>query len=422
MRSKLNTVLALLTLCSATAQAGTALDKVVAIADNEAIMASDLQQRLAKLQMTYRARGMETPPEDKLTRQALDGLILESIQLQLATKAGVRVSDDQLNQTMENIAQQNGLNLEQFQQVLERQGESYEQTREQVRKELTLKRLEQGSVANKIKVTDQEVDAFMASERGKLIGDEEYHLHHLMLEIASDAPAGTLTEAHHFMAELARDAKTSDFAELAKRRPPAGTRMRGGDLGWRKDLPSIFAKVAPRMAVGEVSSPIENPGALHLIKLVEKRGGTQQVAHQTHVRHILIKPSEIRSDQEAERLATNLRARAAKGEDFAALARTFSEDPGSALAGGDLEWTEAGQMVPEFERVMNATAAGQLSQPFKTKFGWHVLQVLERRVQDVSASAQRQAARNAIQKRKYDEELQSWLRRIRDEAYVEIKK
>ncbi len=420
MRSKLNTALALLALCTAS-HASIPLDKVVAIADNEAIMASDLQQRVTKLQMTYRARGLDAPPEDKLVRQSLDALILESLQLQLAAKNGVRIGDEQLNQTMEDVARQNGMNLEQFQQALERQGQSYAEAREQIRKELTLKRVEQGSVANKIKVTDQEIDGFLASERGKQLGNEEYRLNHIMLEIAANAPAGTQATAERFMKELAREGRTADFAALAKRPSPAGTRMRGGDLGWRKELPSIFAKQVPGMAVGDVVGPIANPGALHLIKLIDKRGGTQQVARQTHVRHILIKPSEIRSDAEAQRLATQLRARIAKGEDFAALAKEFSEDPGSALNGGDLDWTEAGQMVPEFDQVMNETAAGQLSQPFQTKFGWHILQVLERRDQDVSATAQRAAAKNAIYKRKYDDELQSWLRRIRDEAYVEIK-
>lgn len=420
MRSKLNTALALLTLCTAS-HASIPLDKVVAIADNEAIMASDLQQRVAKLQMTYRARGLDAPAEDKLVRQSLDALILESLQLQLAAKNGVRIGDEQLNQTMEDVARQNGMNLEQFQQALERQGQSYAETREQIRKELTLKRVEQGSVANKIKVTDQEIDGFLASERGKQLANEEYRLNHIMLEIAANAPAGTQAAAERFMSDLAREGRNADFAALAKRPSPAGTRMRGGDLGWRKELPSIFAKQVPGMAVGDVVGPIANPGALHLIKLIDKRGGTQQVARQTHVRHILIKPSEIRSDAEAQRLATQLRARIAKGEDFAALAKEFSEDPGSALNGGDLDWTEAGQMVPEFDQVMNETAAGQLSQPFQTKFGWHILQVLERRDQDVSAAAQRAAAKNAIYKRKYDDELQSWLRRIRDEAYVEIK-
>lgn len=420
MCCRFNLIAALLLAGAASVHAATApVDEVAAIVDSEAIMASEVDQRVARL--AANARGEEAPPPEKLRKQALEGLILESIQMQLADRAGVRVGDDQLNQTMEDIAQQNGLNLEQFKQMVEREGQSYPQIREQIRREMVLKRLEQGYIASKIKVTDQEVEGLIASERGKELTSESYHLHHLMLEIATDAPAGTLEKGRAFMKALAADARSADFADLAKRRPPEGTRMRGGDLGWRKQLPGIFADVAPKLAIGEVAGPLENPGALHLIKLVEKRGGAQRTAQQTLVRHILVKPDEVRDLAASEKFAATLRERILRGEDFASIAKEFSDDSGSALEGGDLGWVESGQMVPEFEKMMNATAAGQISRPFRTKYGWHLLEVRERRAHDVSQVALRQIARNSLYKRKYDEELQSWLRRIRDEAYVEIK-
>lgn len=397
------------------------MDRVVAIVDNDAVMASALQERLAAVQAGADSN-QPLPPQEQLQRQILDALILESLQLQMAERAGVRISDDQLNETLSDIARSNNLTLEQFSQALEERGQSYAQAREQIRREMLLKRVQQGNVSNKVRVSEQEVDTFLASEYGKRMNAEEYRLSHLMLEVPEDAPTSTQQAARDFMEQLKRDADGgASFTALSRRAAPAGTTLRGGDLGWRRELPDLFASEVAGMQKNDVRGPLANPGALHLIRLMDKRGGTNRVVHQTHVRHILVKPSEIRTPAETAQLAQSLHQRLQKGEDFAALARQFSEDPGSKLSGGDLGWTQAGQMVPEFEQVMNSTQAKQISQPFESRFGWHILQVLDHREQDMAEESLRNQARNVLFRKKYDEELQSWLRKIRDEAYVEVK-
>lgn len=416
---------ALLAACLGTGLSASAqtqiMDRVVAIVDNDAVMASALQERLAAVQAGADSN-QPLPPQEQLQRQILDALILESLQLQMAERAGVRISDDQLNETLSDIARSNNLTLEQFSQALEERGQSYAQAREQIRREMLLKRVQQGNVSNKVRVSEQEVDTFLASEYGKRMNAEEYRLSHLMLEVPEDAPTSTQQAARDFMEQLKRDADGgASFTSLSRRAAPAGTTLRGGDLGWRRELPDLFASEVAGMQKNDVRGPLANPGALHLIRLMDKRGGTNRVVHQTHVRHILVKPSEIRTPAETAQLAQSLHQRLQKGEDFAALARQFSEDPGSKLSGGDLGWTQAGQMVPEFEQVMNSTQAKQISQPFESRFGWHILQVLDHREQDMAEESLRNQARNVLFRKKYDEELQSWLRKIRDEAYVEVK-
>ncbi|MEJ2533504.1 MAG: peptidylprolyl isomerase [Halioglobus sp.] len=398
------------------------LDQVVAIVDDDVIMASELRERLAAVTENLTARGVEMPPEDVLIRETLDRLILESIQLQKGMRVGVRISEDQLNSAMQRIAAQNRMTLAQFQTALEQQGKSYADMREQVRREMIIQRVQAGNVNQRIQISEQEVKNFLATEEGQNLTQPEYHIMHALLPVSPTASDSQVAAAEAQVNKLLRRIRAGEPFEEVIDSSGGRFTFTGGDLGWRKadDLPSLFADVAPRLQQGETSDPIRSQSGFHLINMKERRG-LEQVVSQTKVRHILVKPSEIMTDEQARKLVAELKARAEAGEDFADLARQYSEDIGSAQEGGDLGWTNPGQMVPEFEQAMAATKVGQISEPVRTQFGWHILQVLDRRKQDMTQEAMRARAMDYLHNRKYQEELDAWLRQIRDEAFVDIK-
>jgi peptidyl-prolyl cis-trans isomerase SurA len=399
------------------------LDRVVAIVDDDIILASEYQYRLQQVEDNLQRQNIQAPPREVVARQVLDRLILEHIQLRMGERAGVRISDEQLNEALTGMARQNGMTLEQFRAKIESEGNSYATIREQVRQEMILSRVQQGNVRSRVQVTDQEVEDYLASEEGQKKTAAVYHIGHVLLPLAKETTLEQEKAAMAFMEELRIRLARGDAFERFMRTPDKTPYpFTGGDLGWRLagDLPSVFVETVPALEPGGVSAPVRSASGLHLVKLFEKRGGGQ-ITQQTKVRHILIKPSEVRSDDQARQLATSLRERIVRGEDFANLAREFSEDIGSAREGGELGWTTPGQMVPEFEQVMNQTAAGETSEPFRSSFGWHVLQVEDRRTQDLSDEMRRNQARNIIYSQKYEDELNTWLQKIRDEAFVEIK-
>ena len=398
------------------------LDQVVAIVDDDVIMASELRERVAAITQSLEARGVEMPPEDVLIRETLDRLILESIQLQLGNRVGARISDAQLNQAMERVAAQNRMSLADFSAALEQQGQSYAAMREQVRREMIIQRVQAGNVNQRIQISEQEVRNFLASPEGQKLTQPEYRILHALLPLPEDAPDDEVTAARSYLNGLLQRIRRGEAFDQVISSNDGRYAFSGGDLGWRKleDLPSLFSDVAPSLEVGATSDPIRSPSGLHLINLADMRGGEQMV-NQTRVRHILIQPSEIMTDAQAEARAEELRNRILQGEDFAELAREYSRDIGSAAEGGDLGWTTPGQMVPEFEAAMADTAVGEISEPVKSQFGWHILEVMERREQDMTAQAIRNRATEALHQRKYDEELDAWLRKIRDEAFVDIK-
>jgi peptidyl-prolyl cis-trans isomerase SurA len=398
------------------------LDQVVAIVDDDIIMASELRERLASISETIESRGLERPPEEILIRETLDRLILESIQVQKGVRVGVRISDAQLNASMQRIAAQNGMTLDQFRTALEQSGQSYNEMREQVRREMIIQRVQQGHVNQRIEISDQEVENFLATQEGQKLTQPEYRLLHALLPISPDVSSSEEAAAKaHVDKLLARIRAGEPFEQVVSSSGGRYT-FTGGDLGWRKldDLPSLFSDVAPTLAKGETADPVRSASGFHLIKMEDKRGGEQMVK-QTKTRHILVKPSEILSDDGARDLVAGLKARTLAGEDFSDLAREYSEDIGSAQEGGDLGWVSPGQMVPEFEQAMNATGVGEVSDPVRSQFGWHILVVDERREQDMTGEASRNQAANFLHQRKYQEELDAWLRQIRDEAFVDIK-
>ena len=398
------------------------LDQVVAIVDDDIIMASELRERINAVNETIAARGIKPPPEDQLIRETLDRLILENIQLQMGRRVGVRISDAQLNGAMQRIAAQNRMTLDQFRQALDQSGQSYAAMREQVRREMIIQRVQGGNVNQRIQITDQEVDNFLATEEGQKMAQPEYHVLHALLAVSPDASAAETSAAQAHVEKLLARIRAGESFEQVISSSSGQYAFSGGDLGWRKldDLPSLFANVAPGLAQGETSDPVRSDSGFHLVYMAEKRGGERVVA-QTQVRHILVKPSEIMTDEQARDVVVELRNRAESGEDFGDLAREYSEDIGSAQEGGDLGWTTPGQMVPEFEKAMDATAEGEISQPVRTQFGWHILLVDGRRQQDMTSDAIRNQAMNYLHDRKYQEELDAWLRQIRDEAFVDIK-
>ncbi len=400
------------------------LDRVVAIVDSDVVMQSQLDQRLREVRQTIQKRGAPLPPEHVLTQQVLERLIIEDIQLQIGDRSGIRISDEELNQAMGTIAQRNNMSLDQFRAALAHDGLSYDDAREQVRREMVISRVRQRRVAERIQVSEQEVQNFLASDLGKIQLSEEYRLANILIPVPDGASSETLQAAAKQARELYQQLKQgADFNQLAISRSAGDNALEGGEIGWRKaaQLPSPFDSMVGSLAVGDVTEPVRAPGGFIILKLEEKRGGSKMVRDEVHVRHILLKPSEIRSDEDTQKLAQKLYDRIQSGEDFGKLAKQFSEDPGSALHGGDLNWVDPESLVPEFRDVMNNIPQGQLSKPFRSPFGWHILEVLGRRATDSSDKFREQQAAQVLRNRKYDEELQAWLRQIRDEAYVEIK-
>ncbi|MFJ3051792.1 peptidylprolyl isomerase [Pseudomonas nitroreducens] len=400
------------------------LDRVVAIVDNDVVMQSQLDQRLREVRATIQKRGAPLPPEHVLTQQVLERLIIENIQLQIGDRSGVRITDEELNQAMGTIAQRNNMSLDQFRAALSHDGLSYDEAREQVRREMIISRVRQRRVAERIQVSEQEVQNFLASDLGKIQLSEEYRLANILIPVPDSASPETVQAAARQAQEMYQQLKQgADFGQLAVSRSAGDNALEGGEIGWRKaaQLPSPFDSMVGTLAVGDVTEPVRTPGGFIIIKLEEKRGGSKMLRDEVHVRHILLKPSEIRSEEETQRLAEKLYERIQAGESFSDLAKKFSEDPGSKLNGGDLNWVDPESLVPEFRDVMNNAPQGQVTKPFRSPFGWHVLEVLGRRATDSSDKFREQQAAQTLRARKYDEELQAWLRQIRDEAYVEIK-
>ena len=396
------------------------LDQVVAIVDDDIILASELQERVQGVRSTMESRGVEMPSDDVLIRETLDRLILDSIQLQLANRYGVRIPDQQLDEAMSRLARQNGLTLEQFRIALEQSGQSYAAARAGLRDDLAIQRVQQGNVMRNINISEQEIDNFLTTEEGEAMTQPEYQVVQALLSIKRGEGAAEIAAKEAYVNEVLSNIQSGQPFEQAV----SGTEpyaFAGGDLGWRKlgDIPSMFADAVPTLAVGEVTK-VRSSSGFHLVYLADSVGG-EQLVRQTDVRHILVKPTEVLNEQAAEDLAVELRSRIEAGEHFDELARQYSDDIGSAAEGGELGWTNPGQMVPEFEATMAGTAEGSISQPFRSEFGWHILEVKARRDKDFSGELRRNQVAGYIREQKYQEELDAWLRKIREEAFVDIK-
>lgn len=398
---------------------GQALDRVIAIVDDDVVLYSELQDAVQRAEFNAKRAKRELPPPDQFRRQVFDQLVLDSLQLQIANRAGVRISDAELNEAMERVARQNNMTLEQFSQALTKDGLPYAVAREQLRKEMLIQRVQQGSVNEHVQITDQEIDSFLNSAEGRAAIAPQYHVLHALIPMPERADKAQIKQ---FADQLtARLRAGEDFNKVIATAGPVP--VQGGDLGWRSDesLPSLLADVVPALKSGQVADPIVSSSGYHLVKLAEVRG-KGEVIRQTKARHILLKPSAIRSDEQCKQLANDLRQRAIGGADFGQLARQYSEDIGSAMEGGELGWTSPGQLVDAFQKAMDSTTPGTISEPFHSRYGWHIVLVEERRQQDVTTELRQNMARNYLHEKKYQDELDGWLRKIRDEAYVDIKK
>jgi peptidyl-prolyl cis-trans isomerase SurA len=398
------------------------LDRIAVIVNEEIITVHELDTRVLLVTKQLARQGTPAPGRDELTKQLLERMITDKVQLQFAKETGVRVDDQQLDRAIARIAESNNMSLQVFRDNLEKEGITFNAFRDDIRSEMIMQRLREREVENRIAVSEGEVDTYLA-EQAKIVTQDEYNLAHILVRVPEQATSEQIESARR-RAEtaLAQIKKGADFRQVAVGFSDAPDALQGGALGWRAldRLPTIFADVATKLIPGEVSPVLRSPNGFHILKLLERRGGNgPPKVQQTHVRHILIKTSEVVPEAEARRKLLDLKQRLDnKAADFGELAQANSND-GSASKGGDLGWVYSGDMVPEFERAMNALKIGEISAPVQTQFGLHIIEVLERREEDVSQDRRRQQARMALRARKSDESYQEWLRQQRDRAYVE---
>ncbi len=399
------------------------LDGIVAIVNDDVVLASELLERRDAVLERLQQQGAELPPQDALMSQLMERLVIESLQLQMADQRGIVIDDETLTEAVNGFARQNEMTLDEFRAALEQDGISYRQFREDVRRELQLQRVQRLLVNRRITITDQDIDDLIASAFFQEMISDEYRVGHILLAVEGNAAETIAKAAEAAEGIVAQLRAGADFGQMAIEHSAASTALEGGDLGWRRagGLPSLFAEQIVNMSPGETADPIRNNLGFHIVQLLEQRGVSQQRQMQSLVRHILVRPSAIRAPEQTRELAFDLRRRVVAGEDFAEIAKEHSEDPGSALAGGELGWTDGSDFVPEFRAVMDALEVGQVSEPFPSTHGWHIVQVQERRDQDMSEEARRNMAMTVLHNRRFDEELQEWLQEIRDEAHVELR-
>ncbi len=386
---------------------------------------SDLDAEVAAVTERLHEQKLELPPQNVLRQQVLERLVLQEIQVQRANKDGVKVSDENVNKALEDIAKRNGMTLTQLPDALAKQGIDYPTYREEIRREIMLQMLRQRDVLQHISVTPREIDQFLEKQAKTPSAQNEYNVSHILIAVGQEATQAQLEAAAKRATDVYERAKAGeDFAKLAVAYSNSQTAFDGGALGWRKgsELPTFLTDVVAKLKPGEVSQPLRTPTGFHIIRLNEIRGGTQAgVEDQVHVRHILMKTTELADDATTKQKLTAVRERILKGEEFGALAQVLSEDPGSAVDGGDLGWAGPGAYVPEFDKIVDSLKDNEISEPFKTQYGWHIVQVLGHRRFDNSDELKRRQALEAIRAGTADEETELWLRRMRDEAYVEYK-
>ncbi len=404
---------------------GEALDQIVAIVDQDVVTRSELDMEINKIKLQLQARGnTQLPPPEALERQVLDRLVMKKLELAAAERAGINVGEDIVAQAISSIARRAGLTLSEFREALKQEGISFQSYREGVRQQIIIQRLLQKEVTQRIRVTDQEVKSFLARQAGGGSGRSEYHLRHILIATPEGASPEELKRAREKAESLVQELRNGlDFETAAIAESDSRQALSGGDLGWRRtdQLPSLFVDQVANMKRGEISDPIRSGSGFNIIKVEDYKGGERTVIDQTRVRHILIKTNEVTSDEDARTRLEQLRQRILGGDNFADLARANSEDTASAIKGGDLGWVTPGDLLPRFEEEMNDLAIGDVSQPFRTDFGWHIVQVLERRSYDSTEEVRKAEARDKIRKRKFEEESELYLRRLRDEAYIEKK-
>ena len=405
---------------------GELLDRVAATVNEGVVLSSEVDEQMMMLTDRLRDQKLDLPPQNVLRQQVMERLVLQELQMQRANRAGIKVSDEVLNNALRDLAEQNRIPLARLPEALASQGIDYASYREGMRKELAMQMLRQRDVFARINVSPREIDQFIERQKKLPSADQEFNISHILIAVPQAATPEQLAEAENKANDVFQKATAGeDFARLAVANSNAQTALEGGALGWRKgpELPTFLAEVVAGLKDGDVTKPIRTPSGFHIVKLNEMRGSTSSsIVNQVHVRHILIKPNELQDDATVQQKLATIRDRiVSKGENFTAVASVVSEDPGSAAEGGDMGWAGPGTFVPEFERQIAQLQPDEISEPFRTQFGWHIVQLLGRRQFDNTQDMVRQKAFQALRESKADEETELWLRRLRDEAYVEYK-
>ena len=388
------------------------LDRVAIIVEEGVVLESQVNNMLENIKKRYQEQGSPLPPQEVMLEQVQERLIIEELQLQMGRQAGIRVGDGELNQAFENIAQSNGLSLEDFIETLEAEGESYEELRSQVRKEMIIQRVQRGRVGREVDITEQELDGFLATEGAVKELSPELFVRQILVPDQNKADS--------LLIDIDNGA---DFAKLAKENSTSSNASSGGEMGWRNlaDLPSLFADALKNKKKGYISPPLKGGSGYYILKLEDKRGDLVRFEDQWNVRHILMMTTKLRDETFTKKELEEVRARVLDGEDFSLLAKEYSEDPGSASRGGDLDWLGLGKTAPAFEKMMLESPVNEISPVFESEFGFHFLQVLETRTEDLTEEVIKDRAYGILFARKFDEELENTLRTTRAEAFVEFK-
>jgi peptidyl-prolyl cis-trans isomerase SurA len=400
------------------------LDRVAAIVNDDIVLQSELNQRTAAIYVNIQESGTQPPAKEVLKKQVLERLISERIQLNIGYNAGVRISENEIDKTMARLAAGSNLSMQDYLASANAGGTSIKDLRQQIANEMIMMQVQQGSVMRGIHISEQELNNFLNSEEGKLMNSPDIMLGQILISVPSSATVSDIAAAQKKLDEIiVQISQGADFKQLAIANSDDQSALEGGDLGWRKQaqLPSLFTDALEGLEPGEISNPVRSGAGFHLLKLYDQKGGEEKLIEQHFSRHILLTPNEIRNEDDTVALLNEIRKKLQAGEEFISQAKEYSEDPGSALKGGELGWSTPESFVPIFEQTMNSIALNEISEPFKSQFGWHILQVTDRRMQDFSDEILRNRADNLLRQRKYSEELQVWLQKIRDEAYIEIK-
>ncbi|HEY0842615.1 peptidylprolyl isomerase [Methylotenera sp.] len=409
---------------SAMAADVTKMDRIVAIVDQTVITEQELESRIVSLSAQLKKQGTELPEASILRKQILERLISDALQLQYAAQTGIKVDDTQLDKTLERIAEQNKLTVREFYDALNQDGISVRKFRSDIRNEIIIARLREREVESRVNVSESEIDNYLTTQASTNQNQDEYEISHILIRVPEDAATEDVQKAKAKVDEiLAALAAGTSFAKVSASFSDAPNALEGGNIGWKQSaqMPALFLDALKAMQKGEVSAALRSPNGFHILKLTDKRGGSSPlIIEQTHARHILIKLSEVMSEKDAKTKMDGIKERLDNGEKFEVLARQFSED-GTASNGGDLGWVNPGDTVPQFEKAMNNLQPNQISEPVLSPFGWHVIQVLERKKQDMSKEAARLKARQEIRARKADEAYQDWIRELRDRAFVELR-
>jgi peptidyl-prolyl cis-trans isomerase SurA len=405
---------------------GELLDRIAAVVNEGVVLVSELDMQTDQIIERLRQQKTELPPRNVLRRQILERLVVEEIQIQRADRIGIEVSEEMLNGALDDVAKRNNIPFPDLPRALAQQGIDYRDFRDEIRRQMTLQLLRQRDVIARINISPRELEQFMARQQNAPDRNAEYNISHILISVPVTASPEQIESREQRAREVYEKAKGGeDFAQLAVAYSESSTNIEGGSLGWRRgpQLPSIIAERVQQMKAGEVSEPIRTPSGFHLFRVNEIRGGVQQsVVAQVHARHILLRTNELEDDQTVEQKLANIRERVLNGgEDFGAIAAVTSQDAGSAADGGDLGWAGPGTFVPEFERQLDLLQENQISPPFKSQYGWHIIQMLGRRQHDATEDVRRQRAFAELRESKAEEETELWLRRLRDEAFVEYR-